>query len=267
VTSRVIVFVVAASFHASAIAIPWGKIFGTTKKGVDEAATASSKGVDEFPYVTEQMIREGNLKIPVGPEDPIDPSSIGDSTWIKAEIASKAVRQAVQCKGDFRYVAADHVSAHIEPNVDSQIVGYLNKGDALCIKEVIPFWGRFDSLWIETKWLSIDRHVWSRVLTTHGHVSVFYDKYSVEKEGEIYRLNMLWSSGEKFKDGTQSRLMQQEIDCSEKISSRTLSYINYSDAMANGEVMNSHSDPSEWIQLREKSVLGVVASRLCADFK
>jgi hypothetical protein len=117
-------------------------------KSGDDAITALGKNAG----LSDEMVQGADLKIPVHPPDPIpmpDPSG----KWYAGEAAARAVAHAAQCTHERMQVAADMTPLMESPDDYVKSLGYINKGQPVCVDEIEGEWSHVHSGWIQSRFL------------------------------------------------------------------------------------------------------------------
>lgn len=129
-----------------------GEVANVAKHG-DDAITSLGKSAG----ITDEMIKGADLNIPVHSPDAI-PTPDPSGKWYAGEAAARAVSKAAQCHSDKRIVAADMSPLMQEPDEYARSLGYINRGQPVCVDAVEGEWSHVHSGWIRTRFLIEAKH-------------------------------------------------------------------------------------------------------------
>ena len=117
-------------------------------KSGDDAISTLGKNAG----LTDEMIKGSDLKIPVGSPDPLPTTDISGH-WYVGEAAARAVAKSAQCKEQRMYIGADFTPLMSESDESSRSLGYINKGQPVCVDATEDEWSHVQTGWVRSRFL------------------------------------------------------------------------------------------------------------------
>jgi hypothetical protein len=117
-------------------------------KSGDDAISALGKNAG----LTDEMIKGSDLKIPVGSPDPLPAADVPER-WYAGEAAARAVAKSAQCQDRRMYISADLTPLMSEADEYARSLGYINKGQPVCVDATDDEWSHVQTGWVRSRFL------------------------------------------------------------------------------------------------------------------